>query len=319
MYIISKFESFSNQPDIEEIKDIFQELVDKWNMVFGGRFFFKLGRAMRRNNNLRDSNCIGYDFFIEEEDISSYHRLIAIGKEIKNINEVYLIIHMDLFKVFYKDLYEFNNDCEDLLKRFQSEFNCELLTAYGNPYLQSKGIPTSRFLFVFRRDLKLESFSKKKNLLGILPTYKKLSNSEIESLNAEYLILIDILQEIFDDFNIYKMTDSDFNPNYIESSEDEEYSVWFFEYGPGHKKARGCDVPNFNDASLDINRPYIPEIQSIRIKSIPYTYGENLNQIINSDVKQRIEILSGRRLLVDTQHLLDNYIDFSISLSRSID
>lgn len=33
MYVISKFESFSNQPDIEEIKDIFQELVDKWNMV----------------------------------------------------------------------------------------------------------------------------------------------------------------------------------------------------------------------------------------------------------------------------------------------
>jgi len=134
MYIISKFESFSNQPDIEEIKDIFQELVDKWDMVFEG-----------------DSNCRGgYNFFIEEEDISSYHRLISIGKEIKNINEVYLIIHMDLFKVFYKDLYEFNNDCEDLLKRFQSEFNCELLTAYENQYLKSKRIPQSRFLFIFR-------------------------------------------------------------------------------------------------------------------------------------------------------------------------
>ena len=310
MYIISKFESFSNQPDIEEIKDIFQELVDKWDMV----------------ENSKESKDIKYTFIVDSatkyHSTTEYHRFVNIGKEIENIEDVYLIIHCDLSgpNDFYRTLYEFNNDCKDLLKRFQSEFNCQLLTAYGNPYLQSRGISTSRFVFIFRRDdLKLERFSKNKNLLDILPTYKKLSNSEIESLNAEYLILIDILQEIFDDFNIYKITDSDFDPNYIESSEDEEYSVWFFEYGPGHKKARGCDVPNFNDSSLDINRSYIPEIQSIRIKNIPYTYGENLNQIINSNVKKRIETLSGRRLLVDTQHLLDNYINFSISLSRSID
>lgn len=135
MYVISKFESFSNQPDIEEIKDIFQELIDKWNMVFEG-----------------DSNCIGYNLFTKKEDISSYHRYINIGKEIENIENVYLIIHCDLSgsNDFYTTLYEFNNDCEDLLKRFQSEFNCQLLTAYGNQYLQSKGIGTSRFLFVFR-------------------------------------------------------------------------------------------------------------------------------------------------------------------------
>jgi hypothetical protein len=144
MYIISKFESFSNQPDIEEIKDIFHDLVDKWDMVEGYSVLIS-----------DVSNCIGYNFFIEEEDISSYHRLITIGKEIKNINEVYLIIHMDLFNFFYKDLYEFNNDCEDLLKRFQSEFNCELLTAYEAPllarlqYLKSR-ITESRFLFIFR-------------------------------------------------------------------------------------------------------------------------------------------------------------------------
>lgn len=135
MYIISKFESFSNQPNIEEIKDIFQELVDKWDMVFEG-----------------DSNCIGYILFTKKEDISSYHRHINIGKEIENIENVYLIIHCDLSGLndFYTTLYEFNNDCESLLKRFQSEFNCELLTAYGNQYLQSKGISTSRFIFIFR-------------------------------------------------------------------------------------------------------------------------------------------------------------------------
>lgn len=144
MYIISKFESFSNQPNIEEIKDIFQELVDKWDMVFEG-----------------DSNCslississgIGYNLFTKKEDISSYHRYINIGKEIENIENVYLIIHCDLYgsNDFYTTLYEFNNDCEDLLKRFQSEFNCQLLTAYGSQYLQSKGIVTSRFIFIFR-------------------------------------------------------------------------------------------------------------------------------------------------------------------------
>lgn len=134
MYIISKFESFSNQPNIEEIKDIFQELVDKWDMVFEG-----------------DSNCIGYNLFTKKEDISSYHKYINIGKEIENIENVYLIIHCDLgTNDFYTTLYEFNNDCEDLLKRFQSEFNCQLLTAYGSQYLQSKGIVTSRFIFIFR-------------------------------------------------------------------------------------------------------------------------------------------------------------------------
>jgi hypothetical protein len=133
MYIISKFESFSNQPDIEEIKDIFLELVDKWDMVFEG-----------------DSGAIGYNFK-EKNDILSFHKFIMLGKEIKNIEQVYLVIYIDLTGLndFYKTVYEFNKDCEDLLKRFQSEFNCELLTAYGNEYLQSKGIPTSRFIFVF--------------------------------------------------------------------------------------------------------------------------------------------------------------------------
>jgi hypothetical protein len=133
MYIISKFESFSNQPDIEEIKDIFLELVDKWDMVFEG-----------------DSGAIGYKF-IEKNDILSFHKFIMLGKEIKNIEQVYLVIYIDLTGLndFYKTVYDFNKDCEDLLKRFQSEFNCELLTAYGNEYLQSKGIPTSRFIFVF--------------------------------------------------------------------------------------------------------------------------------------------------------------------------
>lgn len=137
MYIISKFESFSNQPGIEEIKDIFQELVDKWDMVFEGIY-----------------NCIGYNFFTKKEDISSYHRYVSIGKEIENIENVYLIIHCDLSASndFYTTLYEFNNDCENLLKRFQSEFNCQLLTAYGNQYLQSKGIGTSRFLFIFYKN-----------------------------------------------------------------------------------------------------------------------------------------------------------------------
>ena len=142
MYIISKFESFSNQPDIEEIKDIFLDLVDKWNMVFEG-----------------DSGAIGYNFFIEKNEIISFHKFIMLGKEIKDIEQVYLVIYIDLTgslhgimgnsNNFYKTLFEFNKDCEDLLKRFQSEFNCELLTAYGNQYLQSKGIPTSRFIFVF--------------------------------------------------------------------------------------------------------------------------------------------------------------------------
>jgi len=135
MYIISKFESFSNQPDIEEIKDIFQDLVDKWDMIFEG-----------------DSGAIGYNFFIEKKDILSFHKFLMLGKEIKDIEQVYLVIYMDLTgpNDFYTTLFEFNNDCKDLLNRFQSEFNCELITAYGSPYLQSKGIPTSRFIFVFR-------------------------------------------------------------------------------------------------------------------------------------------------------------------------
>lgn len=135
MYIISTFESFTYQEDIEQIKDIFQDLVDKWDMV----------------ENSRYSNDIRYAFNVDEK-ITLYHRLVNIGKNIKNIKDVYLIIHCDLSgpNDFYTTLYEFNQDCEDLLKRFQSEFNCELLTAYGNQYLQSKGIPTSRFLFIFR-------------------------------------------------------------------------------------------------------------------------------------------------------------------------
>jgi len=135
MYIISKFESFSNDPNIEEIKDIFQDLVDKWDMV----------------ENSRDSNDIRYSFN-KSDRVRDYHRLINIGKHVKKIKDVYLIIHCDLSgpNDFYTTLYEFNQDCEDLLKRFQSEFNCELLTAYGNQYLQSKGVGTSRFVFVFR-------------------------------------------------------------------------------------------------------------------------------------------------------------------------
>jgi hypothetical protein len=135
MYIISTFESFSYHEDIEQIKDIFQDLVDKWDMV----------------ENSRYSNDIRYAFNIDDK-IPLYHRLVNIGKHIKNIKDVYLIIHCDLSgpNDFYTTLYEFNKDCEDLLKRFQSEFNCELLTSYGNPYLQSFGIETSRFVFVFR-------------------------------------------------------------------------------------------------------------------------------------------------------------------------
>jgi len=135
MYIISKFESFSNNPNIEEIKDIFQDLVDKWDMV----------------ENSIDSNDIRYSF-IKSYNVRDYHSRINIGKHIKNIKDVNLIIHCDLSgpNDFYTTLYEFNQDCEDLLKRFQSEFNCELLTAYGNQYLQSFGIGTSRFVFVFR-------------------------------------------------------------------------------------------------------------------------------------------------------------------------
>ena len=135
MYIISKFESFSNNPNIDQIKDILQDLVDKWDMV----------------KNSKDPQDIKYAINTGET-IIDYHRLINIGKYIKNIKDVYLIIHCDLSgpNDFYTTLYEFNQDCEDLLKRFQSEFNCELLTAYGNQYLQSFGIQTSRFVFIFR-------------------------------------------------------------------------------------------------------------------------------------------------------------------------
>ncbi len=139
MYKISKFESFSdntNITNIENIKDIFLDLIDKWDMVEYKLF-----------NNL---NTV-------KDDIREYHRNVNIGKHIKNIKNVYLIIHCDLsgpndfYTLAYQlSLYEFNGDCEDLLKRFQSEFNCELLTAYGNPGLQSYGIATSRFVFVFR-------------------------------------------------------------------------------------------------------------------------------------------------------------------------
>jgi len=135
MYVISKFESFSNQPDIEEIKDIFQELVDKWNMVL----------------NSTDSKEIRHSFWIDGY-LKVFMKLINVAEEIKDKDNVYFIISIYLSgpNDFYTTLYEFNNDCEDLLKRFQSEFNCELLTAYGNPYLQSKGITTSQFLFIFR-------------------------------------------------------------------------------------------------------------------------------------------------------------------------
>jgi hypothetical protein len=135
MYIISTFESFSYQEDIEQIKDIFQDLVDKWDMVLGST----------------DSKEIRHYFWIDGY-LKSFMELINIAKEIKDKDNVYLIISIDLSgpNDFYTTLYEFNQDCEDLLKRFQSEFNCELLTAYGNQYLQSKGIPTSQFLFTFR-------------------------------------------------------------------------------------------------------------------------------------------------------------------------
>lgn len=135
MYIISTFESFAYQEDIEQIKDIFQELVDKWDMV----------------ENSPPTKDIRYRF-INADSVIDYHRLINIGKYIKNAKDVYLIIHCDLSgpNDFYTTLYEFNNDCEDLLKRFQSEFNCELLTSYGNQYLQSFGIKTSEFVFIFR-------------------------------------------------------------------------------------------------------------------------------------------------------------------------
>ena len=66
MYIISKFESFSNQPDIEEIKDIFQDLVDKWDMV----------------KNSRNSKDIKYAFNIDDR-IPMYHTRINIGKYIE--------------------------------------------------------------------------------------------------------------------------------------------------------------------------------------------------------------------------------------------
>ena len=135
MYIISTFESFSYQEDIEQIKDIFQELVDKWEMVLDST----------------DSKEIRHSFWIDGY-LKSFMKLINLAKEIKDKDNVYFIISIDLSgsNDFYTTLYEFNNDCEDLLKRFQSEFNCELLTAYGNPYLQSKGIITSQFLFIFR-------------------------------------------------------------------------------------------------------------------------------------------------------------------------
>jgi hypothetical protein len=143
MYKISKFESFSdntNITNIENIKDIFRDLIDKWDMV----------------ENSKDSKDIRYKLFNNlntvNDDIREYHRNVNIGKHIKNIKNVYLIIHCDLSgpNDFYTTLHEFNEDCENLLKRFQSEFNCELLTAYGNPGLRPYGIVTSRFVFVFR-------------------------------------------------------------------------------------------------------------------------------------------------------------------------
>jgi hypothetical protein len=141
MYIISKFESFSNQPDIEEIKDIFQDLVDKWDMVFDST----------------DSKEIRH-YFWTDPYLKTFMKVINVAKEIEDKDDVYFIISIDLTgpNDFYTTLYKFNKDCEDLLKRFQSEFNCELITAYGSPYLQSKGIPTSQFLFVFRSELKFE-------------------------------------------------------------------------------------------------------------------------------------------------------------------
>lgn len=135
MYIISKFESFSNQPDIEDIKDIFQELVEKWDMV--------------KDSN--DSRDIRYKFLAERmSDVERKIYKTLYFTEDKD--DIYFIIVIDLSgpNDFYRTLYEFNKDCQDLLKRFQSEFKCELLTGYANQYLQSKGISTSRFVFIFR-------------------------------------------------------------------------------------------------------------------------------------------------------------------------
>ncbi len=146
MYKISKFENFSinRSSNSEDIKDIFQDLIDKWNMVnipIGSRKF---------------TGDIFYQF-IMGDSIFAYKQVVDIGKYIKNIEDVYLMIdcslaglERELLTGDLKTLHEFNGDCENLLKRFQSEFNCELLTAYGNQYLQSKGIQDTRFVFVFR-------------------------------------------------------------------------------------------------------------------------------------------------------------------------
>ena len=136
MYIISKFESFSNQPDIEDIKDIFQELVEKWDMV----------------KDSKESRDIRYKFLVERKILKILFPLLWRGLGSEDKDDIYFIIAIDLSgpNDFYRTLYEFNKDCQDLLKRFQSEFKCELLTGYANQYLQSKGISTSRFVFIFR-------------------------------------------------------------------------------------------------------------------------------------------------------------------------
>ena len=289
MYIISKFESFSNDPNIEEIKDIFQDLVDKWDMV----------------KNSIDSKDIRYSFN-KSDRVRDYHRMINIGKHIKNIKDVYLIIHCDLSgpNDFYTTLYEFNQDCEDLLKRFQSEFNCELLTSYGNPYLQSFGIETSRFVFVFRSDKNFESLENNKKISDILPTYKKMSNNDRKELNIDYENMLDILSETFDEFDISKFSDLDFNANYIQSDEDAEYEVWYFTYDWSYKKRRGFEIPN----SLN-------SINSLVIKNISYPKSEKLYKVLNS-IKNRIENSTGRVLNIDVINYLENISEFNLSLSR---
>jgi len=291
MYIISKFESFSNNANIEEIKDIFQDLVDKWDMLVFSK-------------SPIDTKDIRYLISNEIDDINTYYKHTDIGKHIENIEDVYLIIHCDLSgpNDFYTTLYEFNQDCEDLLKRFQSEFNCELLTAYGNQYLQSKGVGTSRFVFVFRSESKLERLSKK--ISDILPTYKKLSDNDCKELNSDYEDLRDILMETFDEFDIYKFSDLDFNANYLEHSEDSEYEVWYFTYDWAYKKRRGCEIPNSSNI-----------IDSLVIKNIPYPKNEKLSKVLNNS-KNRIENSTGRVLNIDVINYLENISEFNLSLSR---
>lgn len=141
MNIISKFENFSYYKDnIDNIKDIFLDLKDKWNIIqYDGH----------------SSNNITYSIWIDGF-LKSFMNLLKLPKiSIDDKDNVFLIISIKLSGKmdFYTTLYAFNKDCEELLKRFKSEYDCELITSYGNPYLQSKGIPTSEFLFVFRNNI----------------------------------------------------------------------------------------------------------------------------------------------------------------------